>query len=64
MSGPIKKLSPAKPGYPQTTENPRELCVVVGNISKEPAPGPKTSGVKIRGTGAATKGTIARGPMG
>ena len=23
----------------------------------------KTSGVKIRGTGAATKGTMARGPM-
>lgn len=23
----------------------------------------KTSGIKIRGTGAATKGTIARGPM-
>ena len=25
---------------------------------------PKTTGVKIRGTGAATKGTMARGPMG
>jgi hypothetical protein len=25
--------------------------------------GVKTSGVKIRGTGAATKGTMARGPM-
>lgn len=24
----------------------------------------KSSGVKIRGTGAATKGTMARGPMG
>jgi len=24
----------------------------------------KTAGVKIRGTGAATKGTMARGPMG
>lgn len=23
----------------------------------------KTSGVKVRGTGAATKGTMARGPM-
>ena len=23
----------------------------------------KTSGIKIRGTGAATKGTMARGPM-
>jgi len=26
-------------------------------------PADKTSGVKIRGTGAATKGTMARGPM-
>jgi len=24
----------------------------------------KTSGIKVRGTGAATKGTMARGPMG
>jgi len=34
----------------------------VGNISKS-EPGVKTSGIKIRGTGAATKGTMARGPM-
>jgi hypothetical protein len=34
----------------------------VGNITrKEPAV--KTSGIKIRGTGAATKGVMARGPM-
>ena len=59
----IKKLAPAKPGYPQGPVNPRDLCVVVGNVSKEPAPGPKTGGVKIRGTGAATKGTMARGPI-
>ena len=26
-------------------------------------PDVKTSGIKIRGTGAATKGTMARGPM-
>jgi hypothetical protein len=26
-------------------------------------PGVKTSGIKIRGTGAATKGLMARGPM-
>ncbi len=26
--------------------------------------GVKTTGVKMRGTGAATKGTMARGPMG
>ena len=37
----------------------------VGNISKNAGDiGIKTSGIKIRGTGAATKGTMARGPMG
>jgi len=29
-----------------------------GMVSK-----PKKKGIKVRGTGAATKGTIARGPM-
>lgn len=36
--------------------------MTVGNISKS-EPGVKTSGIKIRGTGAATKGLMARGPM-
>ena len=36
----------------------------VGNISKSAGETPvKTSGIKIRGTGAATKGVMARGPM-
>lgn len=36
----------------------------VGNISKAAGDiGTKTSGIKIRGTGAATKGVMARGPM-
>jgi len=36
----------------------------VGAISKSAGNiGTKTSGIKIRGTGAATKGTMARGPM-
>jgi hypothetical protein len=35
----------------------------VGNISKTDGVGVKTSGIKIRGTGAATKGIMARGPM-
>ena len=34
----------------------------VGGIFKS-QPETKTSGIKIRGTGAATKGTMARGPM-
>jgi hypothetical protein len=33
--------------------------VSLGNITA----GPKTTGIKIRGTGAATKGIISRGPM-
>jgi hypothetical protein len=38
--------------------------VSVGNISKSAGNEPvKTSGIKIRGTGAATKGVMARGPM-
>jgi hypothetical protein len=36
----------------------------VGAFSKSAGNEPtKTSGIKIRGTGAATKGTMARGPM-
>jgi hypothetical protein len=36
----------------------------VGGISKTDGDTPaKTSGIKIRGTGAATKGLMARGPM-
>ena len=36
----------------------------VGNISKSAGnETTKTSGIKVRGTGAATKGLMARGPM-
>lgn len=38
-----------------------ELSVV--NVRSADYPGVKTSGIKIRGTGAATKGVMARGPM-
>lgn len=59
-----KKLAPAKPGQPQAIETlDDEICMVVGNIGVGKPPGTKTSGIKIRGTGAATKGTMARGPM-
>lgn len=40
------------------TPSPR---VSMGNIERDEI---KTTGIKIRGTGAATKGTMARGPMG
>jgi hypothetical protein len=38
--------------------------VSVANDHSNEYPGVKTSGIKIRGTGAATKGVMARGPMG
>ena len=38
--------------------------VSVGNISKSAGNEPvKTTGIKMRGTGAATKGLMSRGPM-
>jgi hypothetical protein len=41
----------------------RETNVAVANIRSGPYKPTKTSGIKIRGTGAATKGVMARGPM-
>ena len=35
----------------------------IANERSNPYNGVKTSGIKIRGTGAATKGVMARGPM-
>lgn len=44
--------------------NPMDsLKVSVGGMSKNQQGGVKTDGIKIRGTGAATKGVMARGPM-
>jgi hypothetical protein len=40
-----------------------ELKVSVGGMFKSQMDEVKTSGIKIRGTGAATKGVMARGPM-
>jgi hypothetical protein len=41
-----------------------EMNIAGGVVSKGNYKETKTSGIKIRGTGAATKGTMARGPMG
>lgn len=41
-----------------------EMNPSVAGISKGNYKEAKTSGIKIRGTGAATKGVMARGPMG
>ncbi len=41
----------------------RKANVNVANTRSQDYPPVKTSGIKIRGTGAATKGVMARGPM-
>lgn len=41
----------------------RELNQSAANTHSNDYKGTKTDGIKIRGTGAATKGLMARGPM-
>jgi len=40
-----------------------EMNISVGNVSKGNYTPDKTEGIKMRGAGAATKGTMCRGPM-
>jgi hypothetical protein len=59
----------AKEGLSQLASRPNkskldQYDVSVGAISKSAGDEPtKTSGIKVRGNGAATKGLMARGPM-
>ena len=63
MSG-APVVASTNPGIPPNRSKADTVNMSVGNISK--AAGnetTKTSGIVTRGNGAATKGTIARGPM-
>jgi hypothetical protein len=52
------------PGKEPNRSKLDSLDVSIGNISKSAGNEPtKTDGIKIRGTGAATRGVMARGPM-
>jgi hypothetical protein len=42
---------------------PGEPCMTIGAKRTGAAPAVKTSGIKMRGAGAATKGVMSRGPM-
>lgn len=51
-------------GYDAEPTKANRVNMSVGNIDRDGYnPTPKSTGIKIRGTGAATKGTMARGPM-
>ena len=63
MSGKVVKPS-SNPGSGANKSKLKEYDMSVGNISKSAGDEKiKTDGIKIRGTGAATKGLMARGPM-
>ena len=62
MSGKAVSAS-TNPGSGPDHSDANTVNMSVGNISRRPQPAAKTSGIKLRGTCAATKGLMARGPM-
>ena len=63
MTGKVVKAS-TNPGKEPNKSKLDTLDMSVGAFSKSAGDeSVKTSGIKVRGTGAATKGLMARGPM-
>jgi len=63
MTGKVVKAS-TNPGKEPNRSKLDTYDMSVGAVSKSAGEKPtKTSGIKVRGTGAATKGVMARGPM-
>ena len=53
------------PGIPPNRSKADTVDMSIGGISKSAGnETTKTSGIRMRGTGAATKGVMSRGPMG
>ena len=51
-------------GYDAKPSKADRVNMSVGSVDREGYnPAPKTTGIKMRGTGAATKGVMSRGPM-
>ena len=61
MQGKAVKMS-TNPGKPSDISSTTTMKMSVGNYNNGQSE-TKTSGIKVRGTGAATKGLMARGPM-
>lgn len=60
----MKMKSRSKVKAPKVIERPNEpVKYSVADCCNQPPKNMKTTGVKVRGVGAATKGTMARGPM-
>jgi hypothetical protein len=64
MDGKAVKAS-SSPGKEPNSSKADTINMSIGSISKSAGNEPvKTTGIKMRGAGCATKGTMARGPMG
>ena len=61
MSGKAVKMS-TNPGKPSDISSTTTMKMSLGNYNNGQSE-TKTTGIKVRGTGAATKGLMARGPM-
>jgi hypothetical protein len=62
MAGKAMKIS-SNPGKNSELSSTADMRMSVGMYNNGPDKPTKTDGIKIRGTGAATKGLMARGPM-
>jgi len=63
MKGKAVGIEP-NPGKLPNRSEAQTVNMSVGNVSKAAGNQPvKTTSIKVRGTGAATKGLMARGPM-
>lgn len=63
MMDKIKSVKVPQIGVVGPESSLNTLNIAAGFVGKDSPAAPKTSGIKIRGTGAATKGVTARGPM-
>ena len=62
MTGKVVKATD-NPGSGSDHSDANTVNMSVGNISRRAQPAAKTTGIKMRGAGAATKGFMSRGPM-
>ena len=62
MTGKVVKATD-NPGSGPDHSDANTVNMAVGNVYRRPQPATKTSGIKMRGAGAATKGVMSRGPM-
>ena len=63
MSGKTVTVKSVAAGESDNKKSNPDMNVSVANSHSNDYKPTKTSGIKIRGTGAATKGVMARGPM-